>query len=365
MICPPTGVFLANLVVESRPAVAETSKDRNKDIKNKLLKKKEEDAQRRAGLAPGEMVDDALARGMASFIRWLRDHTALMQGAVVVAILAGAGYAYYQHRVEKRAEEVSSALFKGVRSDLGKVTPSPKTEEEAMQDPAPSWRSPEDRRTAALVSYRKAMTTAQGSGAAILARLGEAGLLFEQKNWDGAITALREVKASPLAKADASVRGRAADMEGLALEAKGDLDGALKAFREVQNTDLRGLKELGMYEQARVLYGRGDTAGAKNLLVSVREKLHPKSEETAAAGPSAEQRMFPFLSSQVDDLLRRIDPSSVTTGAGRAGGKMSPADLERLQEQFKRQMKEAQQKAEREKGQTPTEAPAPASSGAP
>jgi predicted negative regulator of RcsB-dependent stress response len=344
--------------------VAETSKDRNKDIKNKLLKKKEEDAQRRAGLAPGEMVDDALARGMASFIRWLRDHTALMQGGVVVAILAGSGYAYYQHRVEKRAEEVSSALFKGARSDLGKISPNPKTEEEAVQDPTPSWRSTEDRRTAALVSYRKAMTSHPGSGAAILARLGEAGVLFEQNNWDGAITALREVKASPLGKADASVRGRAAELEGLSLEAKGDLDGALKAFREVQNTDLRGLRELGMYEQARILYGRGDAAGAKNLLTSVREKLHPKSDDSAS-GPSAEQRMLPFLSSQVDDLLRRIDPSSVTTG-GRAGGsKMSPADLERMQEQFKRQMKEAQEKAERAKGQTPTEAPAPASSGAP
>jgi hypothetical protein len=358
-------MYWADLVVESRPAVAETSKDRNKDVKDKLLKKKEEEALRRAGLAPGEMVDDALARGMASFFKWLRNNTALLQGVVVAAIVLGSGYAYYEHRIEKRDEEVSGALFKGVRTEFGKVSSTPKTEEELLQDPTPSWKSIEERRTAALGSYRKAVTRHPGSGAAILAKLGEAGLLFEQSNWDGALAALREVKASPLAKADGSVRARAAEMEGLALESKGDLEGALKAFREVQNTDLRGLKELGMYEQARILFGRGDTAGAKNLLVSVREKIHPKTEAT---GPGAEQRMFPYLSTQVDDLLRRIDPSAVTTvAAGRAGGNkpMSREDLERLQEQFQRRMKEAQEKAEREKGQTPPGGPAPASSGSP
>jgi hypothetical protein len=305
--------------------VAETSNDRNKAVKNQLLKKADAAAMRRAGLDPGEMVDDALARAMASIVKWIRTNTGTMQAVAVGVVVVGAAYAFYQNRVEQRDEEVSSALFKGMQSEHGKISPNPKTDEEYLQDPAPTWRSPEDRRTAALNSYRKAIGRNPSSGAAILARLGEAGLLFEQGNWDTALTALREVKASALGKADASVRGRAADMEGLALEAKGDTDGALKAFREVQNTDLRGMKELGMYEQARILFAKGDPAGAKNLLTQVREKLHPKADENSS---SAEERMFPFLSTQVDDLLRRIDPSAVTSGGGRAGGnKMSPADL--------------------------------------
>jgi hypothetical protein len=343
--------------------VAETSKDRNKQTKDQLLRKKEEAALRRAGLAPGEMVDDALARAFASGVRWLRGNTTTLQGILIGVIVVGAAYAYYQHRVEQRDEDVSSALFKGVESERGKISTSPKTEEEALQDPTPSWRSPEDRRTASLASYRKAITGNPGSGAAILARMSEAGLLFDKRDWDGAIAALRDVKASALAKADASVRARAADMEGLALESKGDLDGALKAFRELQNTDLHGLKELGMYEQARILFGRGDTAQAKNLLVSVREKLHPKTEDPAGGG---EGRMFPFLSAQVDDLLARIDPAAVTSPSRAGGSKsMNPADLERLQEQFRRKMKQAQEKAEQQKGQAPPPggATAPASSG--
>ena len=44
------------------------------------------------------------------------------------AVVVGAGYAFYQNRVEKRAEDVSSALFQGLRSERGKISPNPKTE---------------------------------------------------------------------------------------------------------------------------------------------------------------------------------------------------------------------------------------------
>jgi tetratricopeptide (TPR) repeat protein len=333
--------------------VAETtSKDRNKQVKDQLLKKKDAAALRRAGLDPGEMVDDALARATASFIKWLRSHTGMLQAAVVGVVLVGAGYAYYENRMEKRDDEVSSALFRGVEDERGKISTTPKTEEEERQDPTRTWRSAEDRRNAALGAYRKAIASYPGSGAAILAQLNEAGMLFEQDQWDAALAALHAVKASALARADPSVRGRAADLEGLALEGKGDVDGALKAFREVQNTDLRGLKELGMYEQARLLYARGDSAEAKNLLISARDRLRPKTGETSGGG---EERLLPFLSSEVDALLGQIDPAAVAQN--RAGGKsLSAADLARLQEQFKRSMKHAQEKAENQKDHEPTPA---------
>ena len=38
-------------------------------------------------------------------------------------------------------------------------------------------------------------STYPGTGAAILARLGEAGSLFDKRDWDGANQAYRDVKA--------------------------------------------------------------------------------------------------------------------------------------------------------------------------
>ena len=64
--------------------------------------------------------------------------------------------------------------------------------------PTPVFKSAEERRDTALASYRKVTSTYPGTGAAILARLGEAGLLLDKRNWDGA-TAYRDVKASALA----------------------------------------------------------------------------------------------------------------------------------------------------------------------
>lgn len=172
-------------------------------------------------------------------------------------------------------------------------------------------------------------------------------MLLDKRDFDGALGAYRDVRSSPLAAADVSVRGRAIEGSGLALEGKSDVDGALKAYRELENTDVRGLKELGMYHQARLLYGRGDLDAAKDLLKAAREKL--KSVTSTPTDP----RPFGFLESQVDDLLRRIDPSAITVTqppADEAHG-LTAEKIQELQQQLQRKLKESQ-------GQAPVPAPA-------
>ncbi len=66
-----------------------------------------------------------------------------------------------------------------------------------------------ERRDAALAKYREVESKFAGTGAAILARLAEAGLLLDKGDAKGAEAAYEDVKASPLAQADAQVRGRA------------------------------------------------------------------------------------------------------------------------------------------------------------
>jgi hypothetical protein len=320
--------------------------DRNQNIKKQLLKKREDAVRRKIPLAPGEMVDDALARGMANTGRWLKKNFGAIQWVIVAAIVAGAGYAWYDHRSIKRSEAASGELIKATVAERGRISGASqsKPDEGVPDDPTPVFKSVDERRDTALASYRKVSSTYAGSGAAILARLGEAGVLLDKRNWDGALAAYRDVKNSPLAPVDASVRGAALEGIGLALEGKGEVDEALKSFKELEATNVPGQKELGLYQQARILYGKNDVDKAKELLKSAKEGIKKASGSSSGSPGAGESHPFTFLESQVDDLLRRIDPSAVPPPAPPGGGgkSMSPEDLQRLQEQLQRKLQEQQ-----------------------
>ena len=124
-----------------------------------------------------------------------------------------------------------------------------------------------------------------------------------------------------------------------------------------------------MYHQARILYAKGDTDKPKELLKSAREKIKSANSGNPA-GPMGELRPFAFLESQIDDLLRRIDPTAIPASAppGMGGmppgmgdpSQMTPEKLQRLQEQLKRSMQDAKNKMP---PPAPVPAPAPAPAG--
>jgi predicted negative regulator of RcsB-dependent stress response len=343
--------------------------DRNQNVKQQLLKKRDEAARRKVPLAPGEMVDDAIARGMSGAGRWLRANFGVLQWVIVAGVAGGIGYAVYDNRSIKRAEAASADLIKGTTSERGRVVAgsTAKGEEDSTDDPTPVFKSVDEKRETALASYRKVTAAHAGTGAAILARLGEAGVLLDKREWDPALTAYNDVKSSALATADVTVKGRAIEGAGLALEGKKDVDGALKAFRELDNTDARGLKELGMYHQARILYAKGENDKAKELLKGARERLKSgdsASKSSAGPGPGGEARPFAFLESQVDDLLKRIDPTAVvadspSAAAGAPGGKgVTPENLKKLQEELQRKLQEKAKKPGDDKGGAGNSGPA-------
>jgi hypothetical protein len=328
------------------------AEDRNQAVKKQLLKKKDEAVRRKVPLAPSEMVDDALARGGASLLRWLKRNFGVIQWIILGAAAAGVAYGIYDHYAAKRADRATDELLKAVVTEHGRVvansSAAKSSEEEGPDDKLPVFKSVDEKRDTALASYRKVTTSYPGTGAAILARLGEAGLLLDKRDWDAALAAYGDVKSSPLAAADVSVRGRALEGIGLALEAKKDIEGALKSFRELENTDVHGLKELGMYQQARILVGRGepsDIEKAKELLKGARERLKTANGASSTPGPFGEAHPFSFLETQVDDLLRRVDPAALTAPTPPPGmpGDTTSANsesLRRLQEQLKLKIQE-------------------------
>jgi len=279
--------------------------------------------------------------------QWIEKHQGLFAGLVglVVVGLGGAlGWTYWQG---KRNADASALLAQAFADEHGHVSDKDDDDEQEGTRPAqlyPTFKSIADRRGAALAKYREVESKYPGTGAAILARLAEAGILLDQGDAKGAIEDFDDVKASPLAAADAEVRGRALEGEGFAHEllaasdAAGQarhLDDALAAFKGLEQIDVGGFKELGIYHEARVFQAKGDKAKAIELLKDVYKR-------TTEPG---EGHRFSYLEFVVEDRLRDLDPSALPPKAPKKGPGGDPGSnldmsnpkmqelLRRLQEQ--------------------------------
>src|SRR6185437_4668144 len=190
------------------------------------------------------------------------------------------------------------------------------------------FKTADERADTALASYKKVVTQHPGTGAAILARLGEAGDYLDKHDYDHAIEGFSAVAASSLASADADVKTRALEGLGFAKEGKGDLDGALAAFKDLEGVN----KDLGLYHQGRIWLAKGDKDKAKDALKQVHDKLEQ---------PTGSQRGY--LQQMTDEMLRRIDPDLVPNKApvlgGPKGNAKSPEELEKMRRLFEEAMK--------------------------
>ncbi len=319
----------------------DTPKDRNARIRAKhKAKARREEAEDEAltPLSTSEMIDDALARGTARLGKWVKNNATILQYAVLALILGGAGYGVYSWQTTSKSEQASSELLQAVNADRARIDPAgPKPastgeEEELFQ----TFKSSAERNAAALAGYRKAREARADSGTALLARLGEAGVLLDQRAFDEALAAYREVKASPLAAADPDVRGRCIEGIGFALEGKGDPEAALKAYKELESiTGIKTYKELGMYHQARLLAAKGEKDQALKLTKDARERLQITGEARNAS----------YLVGVLEDLQRKLDPTSLPKrGVGGPGGPASLEDLQKIQQQVLQEVERMQNK---------------------
>jgi hypothetical protein len=303
--------------------------------------------QKIAGKVPPKRVayaaDAEVFGGAGPVARWFRDNqrTVLAVGALTAIALAGGGS--YVWRTQRAEASASSEITKAVEDEDGRIgDPTKDDDETQVKDPRPVFKTIAERRDAALAEYRNVESKYKGTGAAYLSRLEEGSLLLDKPDLDGAIAAFTDASTSPLAAADAEVKGRALEGLGFAYEAKAVaappekdkwLDQAAQEFRALENTDVKGFKELGMYHQARVAEAKGDKDKAIQLLKSLHERLSPPGET----------HPFVYLEAVADDRLRQLDPTAIPAkakgggpGAGGAGGgKMSEEQIQKLIEQLK------------------------------
>lgn len=285
--------------------------------------------------------NDPLLQRTNDFAKWARQNRGLVGAIVAGAVLVVGGITLKEWLGQRKESQASEILAEGVADQRGRLGDPSVEGPEGFKDPTPIFKTAAERDDAALAKYREVESKFPGTGAAYLARLSEGSILLDKRQTDDAIKAFTEVKGSPLAAADAEVRGRALEGLGFAYELKaqgGDaakLDDAVKVFRELENTDVKGFKELGMYHQARVFEAKGDKDKAKELLKNVHER----------ANKPGEGHPFPYLESVVDDRLRALDPTALpakpSMNVGSPTSKMSDAQMRKMIEQLQKQMKEA------------------------
>ena len=323
---------------------AEAIRDKNRRIREEAAAKRRdkregEKVARRPTLGQleaSEIMDDALARTTHAVTGWVRRHFTIVQWGVVALLVGGIGWQIYAHHRDKVEGRTTDSLFAGVAAELSRVgdAPAEMDQQTGLTDSRPTHKSQEERLRAAEEAYKK---VSEGDTARALAKLGLAGVLYDQGKYKEALAEYRAIKDGPLAQKDTDVRARATEGVGLAQEALKEVDAALKTFRELENLDSAPLSALGLYHQARLEKQKGETDKAKaHLLAGLKKIADSKIEQTYVDGVSRE-------------LLNSIDPSAVPPPAPASLSAEQKAQLEQIQqlEKLKKQAEAAQKAAEK------------------
>ena len=263
-----------------------------------------------AGLDASERLDDIFVRSTHAATQWIRANFRWLQWAVVAGVIlmfSVQGLRYYQRQ---SASKSTDSLMAGELAQSGTVGDDEESksipDELRRWDNRPMFADVGQRLSTAEKDYRATIDKFGKTGAGDYARLQLAGIKYDQKAYDEALNLYRQVRSGKLAQDDLEVRGRSIEGTGFCLEAKSDLDGALKSFRELSN--LEGSLEfavLGLYHQARVLVSQGKQDVAKDLLLKAQKRLGDDKDSVAAG----------YFKRPIQEALSQIDPASISASA--------------------------------------------------
>ena len=275
--------------------------------KARALRKRERAEASAIGLDASEIVDDAFVRITDKVSRFLKKQANTLQWVVVVGVVGWLSWEVYHWQMGRLEAKSSDYLFEGVQAENGRVgdpEEQGKPDSRGIVDPSPIFKTEEERLNAALKDYDEAASERPSAAPAAFALLGKGGVLLELGKYDEALAAYESARSSSASAKNDVIRAGALEGIGLAREANNDLEGAQKAFEELQQVPSYEL--LAMYQRARIKDRAGDKAGAKELLNKVFEKLGPPPPAGMPGAP--ESHLNAALRDRAMQLAGSVDP---------------------------------------------------------
>lgn len=201
--------------------------------------------------------EDDFTRTVAGGVSWIVDNRGLIIAGVGIAVVVVIALIVMQGQKTSGVEEAATAFGDASEGYVEAVQPPrPGSDEKPL--------SPEERTgriEKAAQAFERTRQTYGNQPIAHLSALGEAGTRLELGDADKALTlydqALAAQDISPMSQAVA-LQGKAA-----ALETKGDLDGAITAWKAVEGVDKEAFGLMAGMQTGRLLEAQGKGGEAK------------------------------------------------------------------------------------------------------
>jgi tetratricopeptide (TPR) repeat protein len=210
---------------------------------------------------------------------FLRPHAiklAAVIGGVAVVLIAFSVYTWWDGKREAEATRLFGEVTRILEARIEPPKPEPAAPApESDKDAKLTYATLKERGEAALGVLDRIERDYGSTDVAEQAMLVKAGQLLDLGRFDEAAAAYQRVIDK-----NGALRFLAAEGLGYALEAKGDLDGALAAFVKLQPDEKGFYRDQSLYHQARILAKKGDKAGALTLYKQILEKWPQSSLKT-------------------------------------------------------------------------------------
>jgi len=214
---------------------------------------------------------------------YLRPHAVkigAVLGGVALVLIGFSVYTWWHNKREAEATRIFGEVTKTMEAQIEEAPKAepPPAEKPEKKDDKPTYATLKARDEAALGLLERIEREYGSTDVAQQARLVKGGILLDLGRYDEAAAVYQKIvsKGGPL-------RFLAAEGQGYAYEAKGDLDAALIAFQRLQ-PDAKGFyRDFSLYHQARILARKGDKAGALTLYQQILDQWPQSALKTDVA----------------------------------------------------------------------------------
>jgi tetratricopeptide (TPR) repeat protein len=258
-----------------------------------------------------EMRETEALRVGAQVSTFLQENRRALLGAVVALVVVGAGITAYMLMSSQEDREATEMLWEAARAATAPV------EGDGAGAADETFTSAGARATAATERFGRVLEQHPRSRASVWAHLGLGTARLQANDPDGAIEAYQ----AALDKADSVVqRWRAREGMAFAHELREGWDEAAKQYEAIKALDDARVQLQADYHLARLDFVRGNEDAALAALKKTRDALRDDDAPD-----------LPYLSEQVDALIRHIDPEALPAAVSGGGQpQLSPEEMQEL-----------------------------------